>query len=62
MLLVPTSTVNLTNTHAKKTDEEKQSTKKALLNKDFRQAISLPSIVKRMLLNWTEKTDKQDHP
>ncbi len=61
MLLVPTSTVNLTNTLLK-TDEEKQSTKKALLNKDFRQAISFAFNREAYAAQLNGKDEQADHP
>ena len=45
---------------SKTTDEEKTSTKKALLNKDFRQAIASVLIEQLILLKSMEKVEQQN--
>ena len=58
MLLVPTSTVNLTNTLLRRPMKKNNLLRKLSWTRTSVKRSALPSTVKLMLLNWTEKTEQ----
>ena len=58
MLLVPTSTVNLTNTQLRRPMKKNNLLRKPSWTRTSVKRSALPSTVKLMLLNWTEKTEQ----